>query len=111
SAGSAGSAESTPKREARRKSALRSLPWLGPTLLLIAAVIVYPAYEMVRTSFLDVSSIGLASGYKGFQNYADLFAEDALVPVFANTVVWVVVVVGATIVISLAMAQFLNKRF
>jgi multiple sugar transport system permease protein len=87
------------------------LLWLAPTLLLIVAVIVYPAYEMVRTSFLDVSSIGFAHGYKGLGNYRDLFAEEALLPVFVNTVLWVVIVVGATIVVSLAMAQFLNKRF
>jgi len=87
------------------------LLWLGPTLLLIAAVIVYPAYEMVRTSFLDVSSIGFAHGYRGLGNYSDLFGEESLLPVFGNTVLWVTVVVGATIVISLAMAQFLNKRF
>ncbi|MGH3729774.1 MAG: ABC transporter permease subunit [Micromonosporaceae bacterium] len=87
------------------------LLWLGPTLLLIAAVIVYPAYEMVRTSFLDVSGQGFARGYKGFDNYRDLFGEDALLPVFTNTVLWVLLVVGATIAISLAMAQFLNKRF
>jgi len=87
------------------------LLWLAPTLLLIVAVIVYPAYEMVRTSFLDVSSIGFAHGYKGLDNYRDLFAEEALFPVFVNTVLWVVIVVGVTIVVSLAMAQFLNKRF
>jgi multiple sugar transport system permease protein len=85
--------------------------WLSPTLLLIAAVIVYPAYEMVRTSFLDVSSIGFAHGYKGLTNYQDLFGEQDLLPVLGNTVLWVTVVVGATIVISLAMAQFLNKQF
>lgn len=87
------------------------LLWLGPTLLLIAAVIVYPAYEMIRTSFLDVSSIGRATGYKGFENYRDLFGEDDLSTVLGNTALWVVVVVGTTIVVSLAMAQFLNKRF
>jgi ABC-type sugar transport systems, permease components len=95
-------------RKTRRAAPLL---WLGPTLLLIAAVIVYPAYAMVQASFLDISRIGIASGYKGLENYRDLFGEEALLPVFLNTVIWVVVVVGATIAISLAMAQFLNKRF
>jgi multiple sugar transport system permease protein len=95
----------------RRLRRAEPLLWLGPTLLLIAAVIIYPAYEMVRTSFLDVSSIGFAHGYKGLDNYRDLFGEDALLPVFGNTVLWVVAVVGVTIVVSLAMAQFLNKQF
>jgi len=85
--------------------------WLGPSIVLIALVIVYPAIEMIRTSFLKVNSIGLTEGSNGFGNYRDLFHEPALGHVLANTVLWVVLVVAATIAISLGLAQFLNKRF
>ena len=34
---------------------LTPLWWLGPSVLLIAAIIVYPAIEMIRTSFLEAS--------------------------------------------------------
>lgn len=43
---------------------LSPLCWLGPSLLLIALVIVYPAIEMIRTSLLKVNSIGLSQGSK-----------------------------------------------
>jgi ABC-type glycerol-3-phosphate transport system permease component len=85
--------------------------WLGPSVLLIALVIVYPAIEMIRTSFLKVNSIGLTEGSAGFGDYRNLFGEPALGHVLLNTVLWVVLVVAATIVISLGLAQFLNKRF
>ena len=85
--------------------------WLGPSVLLIALVIVYPAIEMIRTSFLKVNSIGLTEGSAGIGNYRNLFGEPAIGHVLLNTALWVVLVVAATIAISLGLAQFLNKRF
>jgi multiple sugar transport system permease protein len=90
---------------------LSPLCWLGPSLLLIALVIVYPAIEMIRTSLLKVNSIGLSQGSNGLANYKLLFSEPALGHVVANTVLWVALVVSATILISMALAQYLNKRF
>ena len=78
---------------------------------MIALIIVYPAIEMIRTSFIKFNSIGLSQGSAGVGNYRTLFDEPALGHVLVNTVLWVVLVVVATIGISLALAQFLNKRF
>jgi multiple sugar transport system permease protein len=85
--------------------------WIGPSVLLILAVIVYPAIEMVRTSFLRINSIGLAQGPAGWSNYRTLFGEPALGQVATDTALWVVLVVGVTILASLPLAQFLAKRF
>ncbi|HXP54254.1 MAG TPA: ABC transporter permease subunit [Streptosporangiaceae bacterium] len=90
---------------------LGPLGWLGPSLVLIALIIVYPAIEMIRTSFIKFNSIGFSEGAAGFGNYKTLFDEPALGHVLLNTVLWVVLVVAFTIGISLALAQFLNKRF
>ncbi len=115
-----GSSTPTPAEPGRAKSRRRpahgarrfeAIAWLGPAVVLIALIIAYPAYEMIRTSFLSVSSIGLAEGYNGFRNYSTLFGESAFGGVIGHTVIWVLLVVGITIVASLAIAQFLNKRF
>jgi multiple sugar transport system permease protein len=90
---------------------LAPLWWTGPSLLLIALIVLYPAIEMIRTSFTKVNSIGLAQGSAGAANYRHLFAESALGHVIVNTVLWVVLVVGVTVALSLPLAQFLNKRF
>ncbi|HEY2522712.1 MAG TPA: ABC transporter permease subunit [Streptosporangiaceae bacterium] len=90
---------------------LSPIGWLGPSLVLIALIIVYPAVEMVRTSFIHFNSIGLSEGAAGASNYKTLFKEPALGHVFLNTALWVVLVVAFTIGISLGLAQFLNKRF
>ncbi len=112
--GLAGQQEPRPRRGRGPLRALgRYAPlwWTGPSLLLIAVVIVYPAIEMVRTSVEKVNSIGLTEGSAGLANYRHLFAESALGHVAVNTVLWVLLVVAVTILVSLALAQFLNKRF
>lgn len=100
-----------PRRLAMWARRLSPLGWLGPSLVLIALIIVYPAIEMIRTSFLKFNSIGLSEGSAGTGNYRTLFNEPALGHVLVNTVLWVVLVVAFTIGISLGLAQFLNKRF
>ncbi|MEU7839016.1 MULTISPECIES: sugar ABC transporter permease [unclassified Nonomuraea] len=94
-----------------RVSPLRSVLWLGPALLLIGGVVLYPAYELVRASLSRYSITGLHLGDAGAANYAHVLQQPALPTVLANTVVWVLGVVALTIVISLALAQFLAKEF
>src|SRR6266852_3086738 len=99
-------------RHRRRGDGLRqALPWLGPSLLLIAAVVLYPALLLVRASLSRYSITGLYQSFVGPRNYVRLLAQDALPAVVANTVVWVTAVVAATILISLALAQFVNQSF
>jgi multiple sugar transport system permease protein len=80
-------------------------------VLLILLVIAFPAVEMVRSSFLRITQTGLATGGNGLTNYQRLLREPALPAVVGHTVVWVVLVVGVTVLVSLPLAQFLDKRF
>jgi multiple sugar transport system permease protein len=89
----------------------RALPWLAPSLSLILAVVLYPAVELIRASFNRYSITGLFQRSVGFDNYARLVEQDALPRVVANTAVWVVLVVGLTLLISLGLAQLVNARF
>jgi multiple sugar transport system permease protein len=65
----------------------------------------------VRASFGQYSMTGLYQGFVGTRNYARLLEQDALPRVATNTLIWVTMVVGLTVVISLATAQLLNERF
>jgi multiple sugar transport system permease protein len=89
----------------------RALLWLGPSLVLIAAVVVYPAVQLVRASLGRYSITGLYQGAVGARNYGRLLEQDALPTVIGNTVTWVALVVGITIVISLGLAQLLDATF
>lgn len=88
-----------------------ALLWLAPVLLLIGAVVVYPAIELVRASLNRYSITGLQLGPAGSRNYTAVLNHPQLGTVLVNTAIWVVAVVAITIVFSLAVAQFLSKEF
>ncbi len=74
-------------------------------------MVVYPAVELVRASLGRYSITGLYQGAVGLRNYARLLEQEALPTVAGNTVVWVALVVGVTIALSLGLAQLLNESF
>lgn len=92
---------------------LSALPWLAPSLLLIVGVVLYPAGYMVYTAFRKVTKVGSDVGPAGWANFtlALTFPGVNIGHVFVNTLVWVFVVVTFTVVLSMALAQFLNKAF
>lgn len=100
-----------PSLARRLGRALAPLPWLGPSLVLIAVVVLWPVIEMVRTSLQKISSTGTTLGYRGGGNYTDLFGEDDLIPVVLRTLLWVGGIVIVTMTLSLALGQLLNARF
>ncbi|WP_246074922.1 carbohydrate ABC transporter permease [Nonomuraea terrae] len=95
----------------RRLRALEPLAWVGPAIVLIAVVVIWPVIEMVRSSFLEISRFGVVRGWAGFANYDELFAEKDFADIMVRSVIWVVAVVVLTVVISLALAQLFNQRF
>lgn len=104
----------SPGRKRRRQNSdglPAALPWIGPVLLLIFAIVIFPAGFMIYNSTREISQSGIDQGSAGFANFADVFSDPNLPRVLLNTVVWVVVVVSLTVLISLALAQFLNKPF
>ncbi|MCF6475914.1 sugar ABC transporter permease [Nonomuraea sp. MG754425] len=91
--------------------ALEPLAWVGPAIVLIALVVLWPVVEMIRSSFLEISRLGVVRGYTGFDNYGKLFAEKDFADVMVRSVIWVVAVVALTVLVSLALAQLFNQRF
>ena len=96
---------------ARRRPTLKALPWIGPALVLIVGVVLFPAGYMLWTSTRDLSPYGVDRGSAGLDNFGALFRIDGLGHVLLNTVIWVVAVVLITLGLSMGLAQFLNKNF
>lgn len=88
-----------------------ALPWIGPSLILIIGVVLFPAGVMFYNSTRDISQSGIDRGGVGFDNYETVFGFSEFWPIFLRTIVWVVAVVALTVFISLALAQLLNKAF
>lgn len=101
------------KAPGRTREFMAALPWLAPALLLILVVVLYPAGFMIYTAFRKFTKIGVETGAAGWLNFKTALTYPG-VPfgrVIANTFVWVTVIVVVTVVLSLALAQFLNKTF
>jgi multiple sugar transport system permease protein len=90
---------------------LTPLLWLGPAIALIGVVVLWPVVVMVQSSFQAISGIGYVAGYNGTTNYTNLFHEPDFVAVLFRTLIWVVAVVGVTMLISLGLAQLFHQRF
>lgn len=90
---------------------LAPLLWLGPAIALIGVVVLWPVVVMVQSSFQQIGGEGFVVGYNGATNYHNLFHEPDFVSVLLRTVVWVVVVVAVTVLLSLGLAQLLHQKF
>lgn len=95
----------------RRLRALEPLAWVGPAIVLIALVVLWPVIEMIRSSFLEISRLGVVRGSAGFANYDKLFAEKDFADIMVRSVIWVIAVVALTVLVSLALAQLFNQHF
>ncbi len=95
----------------RKRYRLGALPWIGPAMLVIFLMVLYPAYEMIRTSFMNIDETGTSHGFTGFSNYRTLFHNPNLTAVLERTVVWTISIVVITVLISLPVAQILHAKF
>jgi len=101
-----------PARTVRRRLArLEPLAWLGPAILLIGFVVIWPIVTMIQTSFQNITPLGINIGSAGWSNFSTLLHNPNLPSILVRTVVWVVAVVGITMALSLGLAQLFNQRF
>ncbi|WP_327393044.1 sugar ABC transporter permease [Streptomyces sp. NBC_01186] len=102
-----------PARPGRKSGLARlgPLPWIAPVVLLILGVVIWPVFELIRTSFLNISIAGVVRGSAGTDKFKKLFDETDFGHVLIWTVLWTVVVVSVTMLLSLGLAQLFNQRF
>lgn len=94
-----------------RKSRLGALPWIGPAVILILVMVVWPAIEMIRTSLHEIDQTGIAKSWNGISNFKTLLHNPDLPQTLIRTLIWVSVVVSLTVLISLPVAQILHQKF
>jgi multiple sugar transport system permease protein len=93
------------------RALLSAVPWLAGVLVLIVGVVLFPAGYMVWNATRNISTSGVDRGGAGLENFERVAALAALPRVLLNSAVWVIGVVLLTVLISLGLAQFLNKAF
>lgn len=79
--------------------------FLLPTLLLLAVGLVVPAVRTTLLSFMDSGS----NDWVGLANYRWMFAEDSIVRVLLNTLIWVLLVPLVATAFGLIYAVLVDK--
>ena len=95
----------------KKGSSFKSLPWIGPALLLIFVFVLWPVVELFLVSFREISVSGLIKGWAGTENYKALLDNSDLSGTLRRTAIWLVVVVTLTMALSLPLAQLMNANF
>ncbi|WP_052229884.1 sugar ABC transporter permease [Streptomyces sp. CT34] len=108
-----GTAEPQPR--ARRTARRRVLPYLliAPTVLALAAVLGYPLADLVLLSFQDMTRRELFSGaappWAGLAHYRSILSDGFFWAVLGRTVLFTVVCVTATVVLSMPVALLMRR--
>ena len=84
--------------------------WILPSLVLISGIVLIPVFELFRTSLSEVSRAGIVKGFNNFENFTSLFIDNTFLMVLKNTLIWTVVVVGVSTILSLGISLLLNAK-
>jgi alpha-glucoside transport system permease protein len=85
--------------------ALRPYVFIGPVLLLIGGMLVYPSIQTVTFAFMNADS----TEWVGFENFQKLFADPAFGSTVFNNFLWVAIVPAVTVILGIAIATLTDK--
>ncbi len=99
--------------ERKKKIQWQPVLLLAPAILIVVLIIGYPVARAIVLSLYKYDMTNLQNvKFIGLQNYTDIFTkDDAFWPALKNTVLWVGVTVTAQLLLSLLLANILNKSF
>ncbi|MET9606955.1 sugar ABC transporter permease [Streptomyces sp. NPDC006512] len=102
-------------RAPRGRHGSRRTPWLylAPALLVLAALLVYPIYQLGLISFLEYTQAQVSGGepttFKGLGNYRTLFEDAQFWQVLLATVLFAAACVITTLGVGCALAVLLTR--
>ena len=79
---------------------VRPYAWSGPAIVLLTIFLIYPAINVIQLSFTDA----FGDAYVGFDNYAYVFTDGAMLRSLRNTLLWIIVVPVFAVAIGLGIA-------
>ncbi len=115
--GSAGATLATRSAPATRSGGGRGSSWLvpilfvGPAVLLIAGLIVFPALRTIQFSFYEQTGRGLNAPLEfiGLENYKFMVEDPVIVKAIRNNILWLVLVTPLTIIIGVIFAVLFDR--
>ncbi|WP_420910335.1 carbohydrate ABC transporter permease [Neobacillus muris] len=98
------------KKQNRKKSFLKGMLFLLPSILLFGAFVFYPMFKTIYLSFFLTNAQGATTVYVGWENYKALITDPIFMKSVKNTFLFVFYTVPTTVVISLALAVVANEK-
>ena len=103
--------EQKPVKQKSKLSQFEAYLWMLPTLILISVFVLFPVLESVYMSFSKVSKAGIIKKFGTLTNYKYVLKQPVFPRVMLNTVIWTVVIVAISLVLSIMLAVVLNEKF
>ncbi|MGM9618858.1 MAG: carbohydrate ABC transporter permease [Oscillospiraceae bacterium] len=85
--------------------------WILPSIILMTVFIIVPIFYVFATAFGEVNKFGKIKGFGGLSNFVKVLQNPEIGRVFANTIVWTVLVVVISTVLGFILALILNNEF
>lgn len=85
--------------------------FLAPAGLLASVFMLYPILVTAVMSLFRVDQYGRYRGFRGLDNYLNLFGDPAFLAALNRTILWTIAVVVITTILSIALAIILNRPF
>ncbi|WP_420114612.1 carbohydrate ABC transporter permease [Pseudactinotalea sp.] len=90
---------------------LEPVLYIAPAFLVLAAIIAFPVFSAIGTSFLDASLLRPGQdSFTGIDNYVELIADPTFRSAFGRTFVWAGAALVVQVGLALAIATTLNKK-
>jgi alpha-glucoside transport system permease protein len=118
-------ASTIPKRKKRVSTAPLIMkqgtlaPWLylTPAIIVMLIFVVYPTLNTLGLSFLDTEGVNLATAtcqanepcWGPFENYRHALTDEVMLKSFRNNLLWIVLMVSATVGLGLVIAVLVDK--
>lgn len=85
--------------------------YTAPALLVFAVFLFYPFFKTIYLSLFKTNKMGQAKLFVGLGNYTDLFRSGSFFNSLMVTLIFVVIVVSASMVLGLLAAMLCNRAF
>src|SRR5579859_4441442 len=90
---------------------LTVLLFVGPALILIGLLVVYPAIKTIINAFYTTVGIGYnaPTSFTGWTNFSNMFTDPNMQTAIKNNILWLVVVTPVTVVLGVVFAVLFDR--
>ncbi|HEY7782295.1 MAG TPA: sugar ABC transporter permease [Ktedonobacterales bacterium] len=79
--------------------------WAGPTIIILAILLVWPVLRTIWMSFLNDTS----TSFVGLRNYVRIFSNSSTLEILRNNVLWLILGTVATVILGLVIAVLADR--